>query len=157
MVVNSNEMEFFNDKHQGNYSSPLYNGIGRFTWRVTAGVLYFTLISDGCDRDPVLTNRAGPAHSWPGSPAAEGAPGFLTDTCGRKDQAVRPAIATTRAAIMMTQPTHDLGSITPKIAGLTVAAFTGTGGPSAGQTVSQPSHVRTAASDPAAPSRRDCG
>ncbi len=75
VVVNSNEMEFFNDEHQGNYCSPLYNGIGRFTWRVTAGVLYFTLISDDCDRAHVLTNRAGPAHSWPGSPAAEGAPG----------------------------------------------------------------------------------
>ena len=57
VLVNSNEMEFFNDVHQGNGCSPLYNGIGRFTWRVTAGVLYFTLISDDCDRAPVLTNR----------------------------------------------------------------------------------------------------
>jgi hypothetical protein len=50
-------MEFFNDEHQGNYCSPLYNGIGRFTWRVTAGVLYFALISDDCDRAHVLTSR----------------------------------------------------------------------------------------------------
>ena len=57
VVVNSNEMEFFNDEHQGNYCSPLYNGIGRFTWRVTAGVLYFALISDDCDRAHVLTSR----------------------------------------------------------------------------------------------------
>jgi hypothetical protein len=57
VVVNGDEMEFFNDIHQGNYCSPLYNGIGRFTWRVTAGVLYFKLISDDCDRAHVLTNR----------------------------------------------------------------------------------------------------
>ncbi len=49
---------------------------------------------------------------------------------------------------MMIQPTQDSGSITLKIAGLTVAAVPRTASPSAGQIVSQPSHVRAAASDP---------
>ena len=70
------------------------------------------------------------------------------DTSPRNDQAVCPAIATTRDAIMMTQPTQKLGSITPKVAGLTVAAVPRTGSPSARQIVSQSSHVRTVASDP---------
>jgi hypothetical protein len=52
-VVNSNEMDFFNSV----YCGPLPTGLGRFTWRVTAGVLYFTLISDECTRAHVLTNR----------------------------------------------------------------------------------------------------
>jgi hypothetical protein len=53
VVVNSNEMDFFNSV----YCGPLPTGLGRFTWRVTAGVLYFTLISDECTRAHVLTNR----------------------------------------------------------------------------------------------------
>ena len=53
VVVNSNEMDFFNSV----YCGPLPSGLGRFTWRVTAGVLYFTLISDECTRAHVLTNK----------------------------------------------------------------------------------------------------
>ncbi len=54
MVVNDNEIDFFNSVYCG---LQLPNGLGRFTWRVTAGVLYFTLISDNCTRAHVLTNR----------------------------------------------------------------------------------------------------
>jgi hypothetical protein len=53
VVVNNNEMDFFNSV----YCGPLPTGLGRFTWSVTAGVLYFTLISDECTRAHVLTNR----------------------------------------------------------------------------------------------------
>ena len=53
VVVNSNEMDFFNSV----YCGPLPSGLGRFKWRVTAGVLYFTLISDECTRAHVLTNK----------------------------------------------------------------------------------------------------
>jgi hypothetical protein len=58
------------------------------------------------------------------------------------------AIATRRDAIMITQPTQKLGSIVPKIARLTIAAVPRVGNPSAGQMVSQPSHVRIAAAAP---------
>jgi hypothetical protein len=53
VVVNNTEMDFFNSV----YCGPLPTGLGRFTWSVTAGVLYFTLISDECTRAHVLTNR----------------------------------------------------------------------------------------------------
>jgi hypothetical protein len=53
VVVHSNEMDFYNSV----YCGPLPSGLGRFTWRVTAGVLYFTKISDACTRAHVLTNR----------------------------------------------------------------------------------------------------
>jgi hypothetical protein len=33
------------------------DAVGRYTWRVTAGVLYFTLISDPCSRKIVYTDR----------------------------------------------------------------------------------------------------
>ena len=58
------------------------------------------------------------------------------------------AIAPTRAAIMMIQPTQKLGSIVPKIARLTMAAVPTVGNPSAGQMVSQLSHVSRAATAP---------
>jgi hypothetical protein len=54
VVVNNDEIDFFNSVYCG---LQLPNGLGRFTWRVTAGVLYFTLISDTCTRAHVLTNR----------------------------------------------------------------------------------------------------
>ena len=54
VVVNSNEMDFYNSAYCG---LQLPAGLGRFRWRVTAGVLYFTLISDSCTRAHVLTNR----------------------------------------------------------------------------------------------------
>ena len=54
VVANSNEMDFYNSDYCG---LQLPAGLGRFTWRVTAGILYFTLISDACTRAHVLTNR----------------------------------------------------------------------------------------------------
>jgi len=53
VVVNNNEIDFFNSVYCG---LQLPDGLGRFTWRVTAGILYFTLISDNCTRAHVLTN-----------------------------------------------------------------------------------------------------
>jgi hypothetical protein len=53
VVANRNEMDFYNSAYCG---LQLPAGLGRFTWRVTAGVLYFTLISDTCTRAHVLTN-----------------------------------------------------------------------------------------------------
>jgi hypothetical protein len=54
VVANGNEMDFYNSAYCG---IQLPAGLGRFTWRVTAGVLYFTMISDTCTRAHVLTNR----------------------------------------------------------------------------------------------------
>jgi hypothetical protein len=53
VVVNNNEMDFFNSVYCG---LQLPDGLGRFTWRGTAGILHFTLISDNCTRAHVLTN-----------------------------------------------------------------------------------------------------
>jgi hypothetical protein len=53
VVANRNEMDFYNSA----YCLPEGGGLGRYTWRLTAGVLYFTLISDTCSRALVLTNR----------------------------------------------------------------------------------------------------
>jgi hypothetical protein len=54
VVANGNEMDFYNSDYCG---LQLPAGLGRFTWRVTVGVLYFTVISDTCSRANVLTNR----------------------------------------------------------------------------------------------------
>jgi hypothetical protein len=54
VVANGNEMDFYNSAYCG---IQLPAGLGRFTWRVTAGALYFTMISDTCTRAHVLTNR----------------------------------------------------------------------------------------------------
>jgi hypothetical protein len=54
VVVKNNEIDFFNE---GTCALKLPDGVGRYTWRVTAGVLYFTLISDPCGRRDVYTNR----------------------------------------------------------------------------------------------------
>jgi hypothetical protein len=60
VVVNHNEADFFNAVTCASYL-PL-DGVGRYTWRVTAGVLYFALINpatnaDYCTRAHVFTNR----------------------------------------------------------------------------------------------------
>jgi hypothetical protein len=51
VVVNNNEIDFFNgvycEVNQGLY---LPDGVGRYTWKVTGGLLYLTLISDPCTR-----------------------------------------------------------------------------------------------------------
>jgi hypothetical protein len=52
VVVNNDEIDFFNGVLCG---LKLPDGVGRYTWRVTAGVLYFTLISDPCDRKTFYT------------------------------------------------------------------------------------------------------
>lgn len=51
VVVNNNEIDFFNgvycEVNQGLY---LPDGVGRYAWKVTGGLLYLTLISDPCTR-----------------------------------------------------------------------------------------------------------
>jgi hypothetical protein len=54
VAANRNEMDFYNSAY---CDFPEAGGLGRYTWRLTAGVLYFTLISDTCSRALVLTNR----------------------------------------------------------------------------------------------------
>jgi hypothetical protein len=47
VVVNGDEIDFFN----GIYCAiPLPGGIGRYTWKLTGGLLYLTNISDPCTR-----------------------------------------------------------------------------------------------------------
>jgi hypothetical protein len=48
VVVNNNEIDFFNDAFEGCLYLP--DGVGRYTWTLTGGVLDFTLISDPCLR-----------------------------------------------------------------------------------------------------------
>jgi hypothetical protein len=69
------------------------------------------------------------------------------------------AIATTTAAIMVTQATHNLGR-SPEAGRVSHGGLPHHGKPSAGQIVSQTRHVRIAASDPiglSIPAQRDCG
>jgi hypothetical protein len=54
VVVNNDEIDFFSGVLCG---LKLPNGVGRYTWRITAGVLYLTLISDPCSRKSVYTDR----------------------------------------------------------------------------------------------------
>lgn len=54
VVVNHNEIDFFNGVICG---LKLPDGVGRYTWTITAGVLYFTLISDPCTRWEVYTRQ----------------------------------------------------------------------------------------------------
>jgi hypothetical protein len=61
VVVNNNEIDFFNDGFEG--CRPLPDGVGRYTWTLTGGVLYFTLISDLCGRSVVV-----PLQGWSRTP-----------------------------------------------------------------------------------------
>jgi hypothetical protein len=54
VVVNNNEIDFFNGAMCG---LKLPDGIGRYRWTITAGLLYFTLISDPCTRWEVYTHQ----------------------------------------------------------------------------------------------------
>jgi hypothetical protein len=53
-VVNNNEIDFFNGQQCG---LQLPDGVGRYTWILTGGILTFTLISDPCGRSRRLTQR----------------------------------------------------------------------------------------------------
>ena len=50
VVVNNNEVDFFN--------GALCDGVGRYQWTITGGVLVITLISDPCGRSEILTYQS---------------------------------------------------------------------------------------------------
>jgi hypothetical protein len=52
VVVNGGEIDFFNGVQCG---EQLPDGIGRYTWTVTGGILRFALISDPCPRADLYT------------------------------------------------------------------------------------------------------
>jgi hypothetical protein len=54
VVVINHEIDFYNGVICG---LKLPDGVGRYTWTITAGVLYFTLISDPCTRWEVYTHQ----------------------------------------------------------------------------------------------------
>lgn len=54
VVVKNNEIDFFNGVICG---LKLPDGVGRYRWAITAGVLQFTLISDPCTRWEVYTHQ----------------------------------------------------------------------------------------------------
>lgn len=54
VVVNNNEIDFFNGAICG---LKLPDGVGRYTWTLTRGILYFKLISDPCTRWEVYTDQ----------------------------------------------------------------------------------------------------
>jgi hypothetical protein len=47
VVVYKDEIDFFNGVYCG---IPMPGGIGRYTWKLTGGLLYLTMISDPCTR-----------------------------------------------------------------------------------------------------------
>jgi len=51
VVVNGNEIDFFNGLGCG---LALPDGVGRYTWTLTGGLLSFSLISDPCGRDELV-------------------------------------------------------------------------------------------------------
>jgi hypothetical protein len=50
VVVNNDELDVFNGAN--------CDGVGRYKWTLTGGVLLFTLISDPCGRSEVLTYQS---------------------------------------------------------------------------------------------------
>jgi hypothetical protein len=54
VVVNNSEIDFFNGVICG---LKLPDGVGRYTWAITDGILYLTLISDPCTRSEVYTKQ----------------------------------------------------------------------------------------------------
>jgi hypothetical protein len=61
VVVNNNEIDFFNDSFEGCLYLPY--GVGRYTWALDGGVLNFTMISDDCPRSAVV-----PLQGWSRTP-----------------------------------------------------------------------------------------
>jgi hypothetical protein len=55
VVVSNNEIDFFNGAYCG---LDLPDGVGRYTWKITGGLLTLTLISDPCPRAPVYTHKS---------------------------------------------------------------------------------------------------
>jgi hypothetical protein len=55
VVVNNDEIDFFNDDYGG--CSKLPGGVGRYKWTVTGAVLNLTLISDPCVTGPSVESR----------------------------------------------------------------------------------------------------
>jgi hypothetical protein len=53
VVVNNNEIDFFNGVLCG---LKLPDGVGRYTWTLTGGLLTLTLISDPCERPAAYTS-----------------------------------------------------------------------------------------------------
>jgi len=60
VVVNNNEIDFFNGAYCG---LDLPDGVGRYTWKITGGLLHLSLISDPCPRYFVYTHG-----SWSRTP-----------------------------------------------------------------------------------------
>jgi hypothetical protein len=60
VVVNQSEIDFFNGS--GGMSGECVDTVGRYTWTLTSGLLYFTLISDPCR--PALQLQ----HGWSRTP-----------------------------------------------------------------------------------------
>jgi hypothetical protein len=55
-VVNGTEIDFFNGQA---CSLQLPEGVGRYTWTLTGGVLHFTSMNqDLCPRAPILANQS---------------------------------------------------------------------------------------------------
>jgi hypothetical protein len=51
VVVNNNEIDFFNGVYcEVNQGLRLPDGVGRYTWKLTSGLLYLTNIADPCTR-----------------------------------------------------------------------------------------------------------
>jgi len=60
VVVNSDEIDFFNG---GNCGLQLPDGVGRYKWTITGGVLQMTLLDqDPCGRDPILAQQWSRTH-----------------------------------------------------------------------------------------------
>jgi hypothetical protein len=56
VVVNNNEIDFFNGVYcELNQGLHLPDGVGRYTWKLTGGLLYLTNISDPCTRSHFLS------------------------------------------------------------------------------------------------------
>jgi len=56
VVVNKDEIDFFNGVYcEVNQGLHLPDGVGRYTWKLTGGLLYLTNISDPCTRAHFLS------------------------------------------------------------------------------------------------------